>query len=418
MVRSLIGKQLGNPFRSRACWRTSTSSSTCSRSGGSNVACFTSSSPDNNPWKVAIVGSGPSGCYTAKYLLHTSKQDESFHIDILDRLPTAYGLVRNGVAPDHPEVKNVQHDFDSMMMHTKSSSAGDDESSSSSSSTIQFYGNVHVGKDVSLEELRSMYDMVVLAYGCESDRVLNLPGSSSDNHLKGILSAREFVAWYNGHVDFEWVGPVVKEALSSSSSSSSGGNQNIVVLGHGNVALDCARILAKSRDELDPTDIATRALEILDPMDQEDNIERTISIVGRRGHIQGAFTIKELRELTKLPHADFVVRSDELEMGLSSEASQEELKGSRPRTRMDKLLMEAASKENNNTKTRRVNLRFLLNPARFEAAEGDPSKLARIVCERTQLVGDAGAQRAVGTGEEESIDAQLVRERKYVFLKA
>lgn len=409
MVHSLVGR-LGSPFRSRVCWRTSAfvgggCSSSSSSSSSHDLVSWFSSSPDN-PWKVAIVGSGPSGCYTAKYLQAASKNNKEssscFHIDILERLPTAYGLVRNGVAPDHPEVKNVQHDFDAMMME------GGGESSSSSSSTIQFYGNVQVGKDVSLEELRKMYDMVVLAYGCESDRILNLPGSD----LRGILSARKFVAWYNGHVDFDWVGPIVEQALMASS------NQNIVVLGHGNVALDCARILAKSREELEVTDIATRALDILDPVGGDEK-GRTISVVGRRGHVQGAFTIKELRELTKLPHADFIVRSDELEMGKSTEASQKELEGSRPRTRMDKLLTEAAFEKDSNSniiKSRRVNLRFLLNPVRFEAEEGDPSRLARVVCERTQLEGDTGLQRAIGTGQEESLDAQLVsdiRTEKY-----
>ena len=329
------------------------------------------------------MGSGPSGCYTAKYLA-ASKEYSFATIDILERLPTAYGLVRNGVAPDHPEVKNVQNDFDAVI-HDQASNK------------IRFFGNVQVGMDVSLEELRKMYDMVVLAYGCESDRVLSLPGAS----LQGILSARQFVAWYNGHVDFDWVGPIVQQALKG----------DIVILGHGNVALDCARILAKSRDELDPTDLTTRALDILHPAmsssSSQDETKRTISVVGRRGHVQGAFTIKELRELTKLPHADFVVRWDELEMGKSTLASQQELKDSRPRTRMDTLLMEAAKTEGKGT-NRQVHLRFLLNPIRFEASDKDPSSLGRVVCERTQLQGEAGSQRAVGTGEEESINAQLV----------
>eukprot|EP00934_Nitzschia_sp_Nitz4_P000644 Nitzschia sp. Nitz4//scaffold62_size106224//6746//8369//NITZ4_004339-RA/size106224-augustus-gene-0.98-mRNA-1//-1//CDS//3329555805//644//frame0 len=338
-------------------------------------------------WKVAVVGSGPSGCYTAKYLMSSewkAENDEEqpkVSIDILERLPTAYGLVRTGVAPDHPEVKNVQNDFNTMMETHK----GD----------IQFYGNVKVGRDVSLEELRQLYDVVVLAYGCDADRSLPVPGAG----LEGVLSAREFVAWYNGHVDFEWVGPIVEKALSRGS--------EVAVLGHGNVALDCARILAKSHDELDPTDIATRALTVLRGKDTP-SAPRTISILGRRGHVQGAFTIKELRELTKLPHADFVVDPDELQKGRSTEASQQELKDNRPRTRMDKLLMDAASKvtETDSAKDQ-VHLRFLVNPVRFDASSDDPSVLGSVVCEKTQLEGEAGAQRAVGTGEEETIDAQL-----------
>jgi adrenodoxin-NADP+ reductase len=132
-------------------------------------------------YKVAIVGSGPSGCYTAKYLQSflEKKGVVDNQIDILDRLPTPYGLVRYGVAPDHPEVKNVQNDFATLF----------------DSKGVDFWGNVQVGRDVSVQELRELYDVVVLAYGCESDRKLGLPGEDS---LSGILSAREFVAWYNG----------------------------------------------------------------------------------------------------------------------------------------------------------------------------------------------------------------------------
>jgi adrenodoxin-NADP+ reductase len=132
-------------------------------------------------YKVAIVGSGPSGCYTAKYLqsFWEKKGVTNNQIDILDRLPTPYGLVRYGVAPDHPEVKNVQNDFATLF----------------DSKGVDFWGNVQVGRDVSVQELRELYDVVVLAYGCESDRKLGLPGEDS---LSGILSAREFVAWYNG----------------------------------------------------------------------------------------------------------------------------------------------------------------------------------------------------------------------------
>ena len=144
---------------------------------------FSSSRPSTV--SVAIVGSGPSGCYTAKYLLAAleKQQPEQYsqqthHIDVFDRLPTPYGLVRYGVAPDHPEVKNVQNDFDALFQDKG----------------VRFLGNVTIGQDVSVQELRQRYNVVVLAYGCESDRKLKVPGDD----LKGILSAREFVAWYNG----------------------------------------------------------------------------------------------------------------------------------------------------------------------------------------------------------------------------
>ncbi|CAJ1950844.1 unnamed protein product [Cylindrotheca closterium] len=343
-------------------------------------------------WKIAIVGSGPSGCYTGKYLLKSDAMANS-QIDVLDRLPTPYGLVRNGVAPDHPEVKSVHHDFDSLFMK--------DGNEDNGQNLLNFYGNVTVGTDISLEELREIYDVVVLAYGCESVRPYDFIQNSK---LEGILSAREFVSWYNGHVDYEWVGPLVEKALKRGS-----GQQQVVVIGHGNVALDCARILAKTREELDPTDIAARSLNIIDQQNR-----REISVIGRRGHVQAAFTIKEARELTRLDDANFVVRKDELDMG-RTEASKQEINAARPRKRMEKLLTDAAaatSAMKNNTddddsqkKAAEVHLRFLLNPTSFETKDG--SSLSHVTCERTRLVGDAGSQSAEGTGEMETIEAQL-----------
>lgn len=335
--------------------------------------------------KVAIVGSGPSGCYTAKYLQSALQQkDLEGKIDVLERLPTPFGLVRSGVAPDHPEVKNVQNDFTALF--------------EPKDSTISFLGNVTVGKDVSLQELRELYDVVVLSYGCESDRKLGIPGEDT---LSGVLSAREFVAWYNGHPDYVHIGNVVADALGDDP-----GAANVVVVGQGNVALDCARVLAKGASGLVDTDIASYVFPVL-----KEGIKST-TIVGRRGHIQGAFTIKELRELTKLDaeghDASFVVKEDELDMG-NTLASQEELntKGARPKVRIDKLLREAAAKPIETSNAKEVHLRFLLNPARFEASETDPSKLGSVVCERTKLEGDPGSQAAVGTGEFETIPAQL-----------
>lgn len=137
---------------------------------------------------VAIVGSGPSGCYTAKYLQSlTAKKNIAVRIDVIDRLPTPYGLVRYGVAPDHPEVKNVQNDFDALF-------EGEEKTEGGRNNKNRFLGNVHVGVDVSVAELRALYDVVVLSYGCQSDRKLGIPGENLD----GVLSAREFVAWYNG----------------------------------------------------------------------------------------------------------------------------------------------------------------------------------------------------------------------------
>jgi adrenodoxin-NADP+ reductase len=184
------------------------------------------------------------------------------------------------------------------------------------------------------------------------------------------------------------------------------GTANVVVVGQGNVALDCARVLAKGARGLADTDIASYVFPVL-----KHGVKST-SIVGRRGHIQGAFTIKELRELTKLEaeghETSFIVKKDELDMG-STPASEKELnaKGARPKVRIDKLLREAAANPLETRNAKEVHLRFLLNPARFEANETDSTKLGAVICERTKLEGEPGSQVAVGTGEFETIPAQL-----------
>mmetsp|Transcript_3851 Transcript_3851/g.5728 ORF Transcript_3851/g.5728 Transcript_3851/m.5728 type:complete len:323 (+) Transcript_3851:19-987(+) len=237
---------------------------------------------------VAIVGGGPSGFYTAKYLKSeveklNNKHEEHqhrLHIDIIEKMPIPFGLVRYGVAPDHPETKNVEKDFSSLIC--KDSDMG-------STTPINYVGNVTVGNDtvgVSLQELLDLYDAVVLCYGCHSDKKLVMEGAD----MRGILSAREFVAWYNGHPDFVQIGEEVKQLIAHPSPEAA----HVVIIGQGNVALDCARILSKGAMGLLDTDITSHALPVL-----QGGVKQ-VTVIGRRGHIQGAFTIKELRELTKL----------------------------------------------------------------------------------------------------------------------
>ena len=375
---------------------------------------------------IAIVGSGPSGCYTAKYLQSALLKSgmSGIQIDIIERLPTPYGLVRFGVAPDHPEVKNVQNDFDKLFMtlttDTDEKEVEDGHPDSSKQVRIRLLANVRVGQHVSVHELRQLYDIVVLAYGCDSDRKLNLPGGPESTLVTtGVLSAREFVAWYNGHPDFGHIGQHVAKAFHLGGASVDSNNEplSVVVIGQGNVALDCARILAKGHKGLYDTDITTSALELIEQISPRLS---AISIIGRRGHVQGAFTIKELRELVTLDEegypARLVVRADELDLGLTP-ASQQELAESRPRQRMDKLLRDASTATTTSSVSSSpssslssrclVQLRFLLNPIRLEADPSDPTRLARVVCERTRLEGEAGQQKAVGTGEIETIPAQL-----------
>ena len=283
---------------------------------GNNVGEYaTANNSKSTPrLSVAIVGAGPSGFYAAKYLtssvlkrIHQSTatdnitdasttvvEDEKkpppplfnwsgIDIDIIERLPTPYGLVRYGVAPDHPEVKNVENDFASLF---QTDAEANDENAS-----LSYFGNIDVGKDISLSQLQSMYNIVILAYGCQaSDRQLGIPGEDT---LEGVLSAREFVAWYNGHPEFGHIGSIVKQCLwpSCQGSEKQSSNMNIgsavsparvVVIGQGNVALDVARVLAKGKDGLIKTDTPSSVLEVL-----QGGVSH-VSIVGRRGHVQGA----------------------------------------------------------------------------------------------------------------------------------
>jgi len=396
--------------------------------------------------------------YTAKYLLSalngssssspSSSSSESggglsslpsVRIDVLERLPTPFGLVRSGVAPDHPEVKNVERDFERLFEQEEDdsnaappSAAGSEEKGASGGGgrgrngegPLAYRGNVRVGRDVTLDELRGLYDAVILAYGCENDAELGIDGEDT---LRGVLSAREFVAWYNGHPDFVRVGETVADALGGDGGGDGDGRDvrdaKVVVIGQGNVALDCARILTKGGSGLSSTDAASHALPVLG-----DGV-RSVTVLGRRGHVQGAYTIKELRELTKLEKGGydsrFIITGDDLDAGLT-EASREELTGpgARPRVRIDKLLRDQANASSaaaatttsssssegpsdDSIEKKEVRLRFLLRPRAFLPRSDDPSKLGGVSCERTRLAGEAGRQGAVGTGETEEFDADL-----------
>eukprot|EP01084_Bolivina_argentea_P261780 442537_1 len=366
------------------------STTTTSDNKSYNYSSSTFSFP---PIRVAIVGAGPAGFYTAKYLLKGTAQLEKFgnegvHIDLLDRLPTPFGLVRSGVAPDHPEVKNVQTHFSEIAEHPR----------------VNFRGNVKVGAatsgtGLSLSDLMKAYHCVVLAYGAESSKELTIPGA----HLRGVISARDFVGWYNGHPDFAHLSEVVTEGLSHPSG-------NMAVIGVGNVALDCARILAKGGSSLAHTDCAAHALEVLTP-DLPPSSRRRIWVLGRRGHAQASFTIKELRELTRIPTTDFVVRDDELQAGRGEESSaalQE-----RPRQRIEKVLNEAAAKASSssssdaNSNKTEVSLRFLVSPVRV-VGDGKGS-VSGLDIERNQLVSGEGRVVGIrGMGELEHFPCGLV----------
>src|SRR5438309_6922779 len=301
----------------------------------------------------AIVGSGPAGFYTAE-ALEKAYADKA-RIDILDRYPVPYGLIRFGVAPDHQSLKAVAKRYDKV-----AESAG-----------VDFIGNVTVGRDVSVSELLDFYDAVILATGAPHDRKLGIPGED----LPGVVGSAEFVGWYNGHPEFADLDP----ALAGS---------HAAVVGAGNVALDCARILSKTRHEFEGSDIVGHALDALD-----SSGIRTVTILGRRGPHQIAMTPKELGELGHLEAAvpvidpaDFPpIDADEpLEPGLRKSVG---------------LLRGFA--DLGADKPKRIVFDFFAKPV---AIEGD-GKAERIVVEKTML-DDKGAAR--GTGETYAVPASLI----------
>lgn len=236
-------------------------------------------SPDN-PLRVAVIGSGPSGFYAVEHLL--GQADLTVQVDLYDRLPTPFGLVRGGVAPDHQKIKSVTRIYDKIAANPE----------------FRFFGNVEVGRDIVREELAAYYHGIIYAVGARADRRMWIP----NEHLPGSHSATEFVGWYNAHPDYRRL----RFHLQGTAAA---------VVGNGNVAMDVARILASPAEELGKTDIADDALEALG-----QSTIRTIHILGRRGPAQAAFTNKEIREFGELPGVDVVVDPADLELDEASAA--------------------------------------------------------------------------------------------------
>jgi len=301
----------------------------------------------------AIVGSGPAGFYTAEALQRA--YGESARIDIIDRYPVPYGLIRFGVAPDHQSLKAVSKRYDKV-----AESAG-----------VDFIGNISVGENVSIAELLEFYDAVVLATGAPHDRKLGIPGEN----LAGVFGSAEFVGWYNGHPQFADLDPPLSGA-------------DAVVIGNGNVALDCARILSKTRNEFEGSDIVGHALDALD-----QSAIRTVTILGRRGPHQIAMTPKELGELGHLEAAVPVVEPADFPPVDADEALE-------PGLRKSVSLLRGFS-DLAADKPKRIVFDFFARPI---AIEGD-GKVERIVVERTRL-DESGA--AKGTGETYALPASLV----------
>jgi ferredoxin--NADP+ reductase len=314
-----------------------------------------------NPLRVAAVGAGPSGFYAAEALL---KSGRDVRIDMIERLPAPFGLVRFGVAPAHPKLKEAIAVYDRIAR----------------SPGFRFFGNVTVGRDVMVEELASAYHAVIFASGAESDRRLGVPGED----LPGSYTATEFVGWYNGHPDYrDRVFDLSQEVA--------------VIVGQGNVAADVCRILAKTVDELRHTDIAEHALEAL-----AASRVREIHVVGRRGPAQAKFTAKELRELGDLDDADVLVDPKELELNPESLAEFEDRKGNAAKKNVD-ILRDFAARAPRG-RGRRIVFRFLLSPVEIVGRD----RVEGVVFERNRLSGPPFEQSARGTGERLELPAGMV----------
>ncbi|VCT88958.1 NADPH-ferredoxin reductase FprA [Mycolicibacterium hassiacum DSM 44199] len=318
------------------------------------------------PYYVAIVGSGPSGYFAAASLLKfADSQDEvDVRIDMLEMLPTPWGLVRSGVAPDHPKIKSISAQFEKTALDPR----------------FRFFGNIRVGEHVQPAELAERYDAVIYAVGAQSDRSLRIPGED----LPGSVSAVEFVGWYNAHPHYEDKGPDLSSGRA-------------VVIGNGNVALDVARILVTNPDVLARTDIADHALESLHQRGVEE-----VLIVGRRGPLQAPFTTLELRELGQLEGlADVDVIVDPADL---ADITEEDLQAAGKTVRNNIKVLRGYAETPPKGARRRIVFRFCTSPIEIK---GD-GRVESIVLGRNKLVEEDGRVVARDTGEREELPAQLV----------
>ena len=306
---------------------------------------------------IAIIGSGPAGYYTAEAA--QKKFGDDVRVDIIDRLPVPFGLIRFGVAPDHQSIKAVAGRYEKVAL----------------SDNVRFVGNVTVGKDVSIDELQTLYDAVILATGAPNDRPLDIAGAD----LPGVFGSAAFVGWYNGHPDYADLQPPLD-------------GRHVVIIGNGNVALDVARILSKTRAEFDGSDIVSHALDGLDHSAVED-----ITILGRRGPHQIAMTPKELGELAHLQRATPRVDKDDLPDIGEDALLEPGVRKSVTHLREFAAIPEAFRAD----KAISINFDFFAAPI---AIEGD-GKVQRVRVERMRL---DDQYRSVGTGESYTIDCSMV----------
>jgi ferredoxin--NADP+ reductase len=316
----------------------------------------------DRPLRVAIIGAGPAGLYAAEALL--KKPDLALTIDVFNRFPTPFGLVRDGVAPDHQSIKAISRVLGETLADPR----------------VRLFGNVTFGVDVHHRDLKRYYDQIVYAVGAQADRRMSIPGEDLPNSFPAI----SFVGWYNGHPDFR--------DLSVDLSC-----ERAVVVGNGNVAVDVARMLVSSLEALRTTDMAVHALEAL-----EQSQVREVVVLGRRGAAQASFTTPELRELGKLDGVDVVVDPADIELDPASAA--EVADDRTAKANLKHLQAYAATTEH--SAPRRIVLRFLASPVEIVGRRG---RIDALRVERNELVVDAfGGLRSKGTGRFELIEAGLV----------
>eukprot|EP01017_Pseudomicrothorax_dubius_P043546 TRINITY_DN7272_c0_g1_i8.p1 TRINITY_DN7272_c0_g1~~TRINITY_DN7272_c0_g1_i8.p1 ORF type:complete len:378 (+),score=68.77 TRINITY_DN7272_c0_g1_i8:88-1221(+) len=338
-------------------------------------------------FRFAIVGSGPAGFFAARHLLREAK---GATIDIFEKLPSPFGLVRYGVAPDHPEVKNVINQFNAV----------------ASDPNVRFYGNVEVGRDISVNLLKRRYSATLFTHGAEDDKHLGL---ENEEKFRNVIAAKDFVNWYNVHPYYD------KFALPSDKV------RNVAIIGNGNVAVDVARILARPYEDLAHTDINDATLNFL----RESSI-KNIFMIGRRGCVQSAFTTKELRELTTLKDVEVCVVTEELNAGLNETSLKEAQDGEgRPAnvTRVNRRKLELIKKlrsiqkdelpalmDEGTRRPKRIFLRYLRSPAQLIASSSDPSLISSIELETNKLEGKEFSQRAVHdpSAKRENLECDLL----------
>lgn len=308
-------------------------------------------------FRIAIVGAGPAGYFAAQALQNSETEDRTFAIDMIERLPTPWGLVRSGVAPDHPKIKTVSKVFEKIAaVHN-----------------FRLFGNVELGTDISMSDLTSRYDAVIVATGSSLGRKLGIPGEE----LKGSLSAADFVPWYNGHPDFAGL----EVPLDCDTA---------VVIGAGNVAMDVARMLALNPAELDPTDTADHAIAAL-----KKSAVRRVILCARRGAEHAAFTSPELRELPKLEHTNVLMSAAEVEAALLRV-------GAEPEKDVKNNLgaMELITQKEPTSHERTLEFEFLLAPIEIHGRD----RVEEIVLGINKIEGN----KVISTGETKTIKCGLV----------